>query len=137
VPSPAAVTLVVPPVLPPPLPPAIAREPSPPAGDAGVPKGAAVPKETIDLLVRRGDEMLAAGDISAARLFYERAAATGDARAATAAGKTYDPNFLRQVGAFGVAARPEQAARWYRQAIAAGDAEAGARMARLQALGVR
>jgi type II secretory pathway predicted ATPase ExeA len=121
-----------------PTPPAVARGPSPPAGSAGAaPKSTAIPKGTIELLIRRGNEMLAAGDISAARLLYERAAAAGDARAATAAGKTYDPVFLGQIGAFGVAARPEQAVRWYRQAIEAGDNEAEARMARLQALSSR
>ncbi|HEY0524786.1 MAG TPA: hypothetical protein VGD08_15435 [Stellaceae bacterium] len=137
--APAVTQPVLPaPASPPPSRPAVAREPSPAAGGgAGAAKAEAVSKETIELLIRRGDTMLATGDISAARLLYERAAAAGDARAATAAGKTYDPIFLQQIGALGVTPRPERAIRWYRQAIDAGDAEAEARMVRLQALGSR
>jgi len=137
--APPAVTQPVPPAQasPPPSRPAVAREPSPAGGNTGAAKDEAVSKETIELLIRRGDTMLATGDISAARLLYERAAAAGNARAATAAGKTYDPIFLQQIGALGVTPRPERAIRWYRQAIDAGDAEAEARMVRLQALGSR
>jgi TPR repeat protein len=86
----------------------------------------------IAQLMKRGDEMLARRDISAARLLYEYAAAAGDARAATAAGKTYDPLFLREITALGVRPQPDRAAAWYRQAAAAGDAEAKARLTRLE-----
>jgi TPR repeat protein len=86
----------------------------------------------IDTLMKRGHEMLAIGDISAARLLYERAALAGEAKAATAAGKTYDPNFLREISAHGVPPRPDRAAEWYRKAADAGDAEAGARLTKLQ-----
>jgi hypothetical protein len=88
-------------------------------------------KEMIDALMKRGEAMLAVGDISAARLLYERAAAAGNAKAATAVGKTYDPAFLRQIAARGVAPQPERAAEWYRRALEAGDAEAGARLSAL------
>jgi TPR repeat protein len=81
--------------------------------------------------MRRGQEMLAQGDIAAARLFYERAA-TADARAATAAGKTYDPSFLRTSRARGVMPRPDRAAEWYRVASEGGDAEAAILLKRLQ-----
>ena len=47
--------------------------------------------------------MLALGDISAARLLYERAAALGSAKAATALGKTYDPAFLASIQVSGLA----------------------------------
>jgi TPR repeat protein len=89
-------------------------------------------KEMIGALMKRGDQMLAIGDISAARLLYERAAGAGDAKAATAAGKTYDPVFLSQIAARGVQPQPERAAEWYRRALEAGDAEAGARLTRLR-----
>jgi hypothetical protein len=46
----------------------------------------------------RGDQMLAARDLSAARKFYEYAANAGSARAATALVRTYDPGFLAQLG---------------------------------------
>jgi TPR repeat protein len=76
--------------------------------------------------------MLAIGDISAARLLFERAAALGDAKSATMAGMTFDPQFLREIAARGVQPRPDRAAEWYRRAIAAGDREAEGRLARLR-----
>jgi type II secretory pathway predicted ATPase ExeA len=104
----------------------IASEPAPLGGRVQL------SKEMIGMLTNRGHEMLAVGDISAARLLYERAAAAGDPRAATAAGKTYDPLFLKEIAARGVRPRPDRAAEWYAQADAAGDAEAGARLKRLR-----
>jgi hypothetical protein len=83
------------------------------------------------LLLSRGDELLALGDISAARLLYERAAAAGSARAATALGKTYDPAFLASTQARGITPDRAAAASWYRKGAALGDAEAVDRLARL------
>jgi TPR repeat protein len=42
----------------------------------------------------RGDALFSAGDIDAARLFYERAAEAGEAEAAIRLGETFDPTFL-------------------------------------------
>ncbi len=86
----------------------------------------------VALLSRRGDEALAHGDIVAARLLYERAAAQGSGAAATAAGKTYDVEFLLRVGARGIRADPAAAAAWFRKAAALGDAEGQARLARME-----
>ena len=58
----------------------------------------------LTLLLSRGDAMVALGDVVAARLLYQRAAALGSARAATAVGKTYDPRFLASIHASGIAA---------------------------------
>jgi TPR repeat protein len=85
----------------------------------------------LQVLIRRGDEMMAIGDISAARRLYERAATAGSARAATAAGRTYDPEFLAGVGARGIAGEPEMARSWYQRAAELGDEEGRARLARL------
>jgi TPR repeat protein len=65
---------------------------------------------------------LALGDISSARLFYERAADAGDARAALRLGKTFDPAFLdfahlRIRGDIG------KALYWYSQARKLGETE--------------
>ncbi len=43
----------------------------------------------LSVLLARGDAMLALGDVVTARLFYQRAATLGSARAAMAAGKIY------------------------------------------------
>ncbi|WP_431271189.1 hypothetical protein [Dankookia sp. P2] len=76
-------------------------------------------------LLRRGDSLLALGDVSAARLFYDRAAANGSGKAATALGKTYDPAVLARLGIPSVSGDPTLAIRWYRTALKLGDAEAG------------
>src|SRR5271165_4840054 len=84
----------------------------------------------LTLLLSRGDTMLALGDISAARLLYQRAAALGSARAATAVGKTYDPVFLASIHATGISADRGVAAEWYRKGAALGDREGAAGLAR-------
>jgi hypothetical protein len=88
--------------------------------------------DMIGLLLQRGDAAAADGDIVAARLLFERAAALGSARAATRAGKTYDIEFLVQSGARGIRADQSAAAAWYRKAAALGDPEAKARLARIE-----
>ena len=82
------------------------------------------------LLLDRGNRLLAEGDIVSARQFFARAAAF-DAAAAAGMGKTYDPGFLRQIGAIGMRPDAERAAAWYREAAASGDAEAASLLARL------
>jgi hypothetical protein len=78
--------------------------------------------------VGRGDQMLAIGDVSAARKFYEYAARRGDAAAAAKLAETYDPDFLRLIGAVGLQPDVEKAAAWYRQAAALGDTPSQARL---------
>jgi hypothetical protein len=77
----------------------------------------------IDALVRRGDSLLATGDIAAARQLYTRAADNGSGSAAKALGMTYDPRFLSHIGALGIASDPKAAATWYRRASELGDTE--------------
>jgi outer membrane biosynthesis protein TonB len=72
----------------------------------------------------RGDEFLRRHDVSAARLFFVRAADGGDAASAAAVGKTFDPAFLRRIGAVGVNGDRAQAAVWYARARDLGDEEA-------------
>jgi TPR repeat protein len=86
----------------------------------------------IRLLMQRGEAALAVGDIIAARLLFERAASLGSAAAATAAGKTYDLDFLLRAGARGIRANPPAAAAWYRKAAVLGDPEARDLLARIQ-----
>jgi hypothetical protein len=119
------------PAPPPPKPamiPALPKAVGTPARAAAAPHGAELAE-----LMARGDQMLATGDIAAARLFYERAAEGGSAAAARQAGKTYDPLFLAEARARGIRGDPVAAARWYRTASAGGDTEADALMKRLMA----
>jgi TPR repeat protein len=76
----------------------------------------------VALLVARGNEMLARGDISAARLLYARAASAGNAAAATAMGRSFDAAVLEGLGVRGIRPDPEQAAHWYGRARELGTA---------------
>jgi predicted double-glycine peptidase len=75
-------------------------------------------------IIKQADVLIGRGDISAARLFYERAAQAGSGQAATAVGRTFDPNALARMGAIGTKPDPTTASLWYRQAIALGDSSA-------------
>ena len=85
----------------------------------------------VSLLLKRGDEQFAIGDISAARLFYERAAEANNAIAARQMARTFDSAFLPAAvdAALADAARARQ---WYQRAASLGNPEAAAR---LKALG--
>ena len=123
----APVALVVSPPVPelrPTPPPAPERKAEPPP----VPKPVeTLPPDVVAALIKRGNETFELGDISAARLLYQRAAAAGSATAATALGKTYDPAFSPSPNA----RDPARAAEWYQKAIALGDPKAGDLLKRL------
>jgi len=96
-------------------------ETSPPA------RPVTMPAAMVSMLVRRGNEMLALGDVSAARLLYGRAAAAGDTAAMVALGRTFE--------AGGTAARAPDlvaAADWYGRAQAGGSAEAATLLQNLE-----
>ncbi len=96
------------------------------------PAPSADPKHA-DALLARGDDLLATGDVAAARLFYQRAAELGSAAAATAVGQTYDPGVLELLRVRGARGDVQMATEWYRKAIAAGDRQAEIRLKRLLA----
>ena len=81
----------------------------------------------------RGDEMLRLGDPASARLFYERAATHGLARAYTAVGQTYDPAVMQRLGIRGGGANGEHALAWYRRGADAGDGGAARAISELTA----
>jgi hypothetical protein len=83
-------------------------------------------------LVRRGDAFLTSGDITSARLFYERAADAGSGRAALQLGATFDPIILGYVHARSGLADPAQALSWYRRARDLGMVEAEERIKRVE-----
>ncbi len=86
------------------------------------------PDPSVEQLMARGDELLALGDIAAARLFYEAAANAGNAAAAAKVGMTYDPLYLERRGVLGAAANADKAIEWYNEAIAGGHARAMLRL---------
>jgi TPR repeat protein len=84
--------------------------------------------QELDTLIERGNQLLATGDIAAARLFYQRAAEQGSGAGATAVGKTYDPLFLEQAHVLGARGDLVMAMQWYRKAISLGDHRAESRL---------
>jgi hypothetical protein len=89
-------------------------------------------REQLQLLMQKGDECMREGKITAARLFYQRAAESGSAPAALALGGSYDAKELSRMHAFGgVQPNAGEARKWYEMARALGAPEAGQRLVRL------
>jgi hypothetical protein len=103
--------------------------PPPRAAIAAPPPQAAAPaarplSPAVEDLLSRGDERLRSGDVSAARLFYQKAADAGSARGALMMGATYDPHFLATIGVYGMPGDEKAAAIWYGRAGDLGDSGA-------------
>lgn len=82
--------------------------------------------------MQRAEQLLARGDVVAARALYERAAETGSGAAAMSLAATYDPKRLWSLGVFGMIGNKERARQWYTRADQLGHPEA---KERLKALG--
>jgi TPR repeat protein len=72
--------------------------------------------------------MLTLGNVSAARMLYQRAADAGVGVAALKLAETYDPVFLAARELRGVKPDPVAAEAWYRRAAELGDVEATKRL---------
>jgi hypothetical protein len=84
--------------------------------------------EDIKLLMKRGEQYTAAGDLATARLVFQRAAEAGDATAALSMGATYDPIVLAKLGVLGMSADVGKARSWYEKAKELGSPEASRRL---------
>ena len=78
--------------------------------------------------LKRADELIASGDLAAARLVLRRAANAGDARAAMTLAGTYDPVILEKLGVHGFVPDVAMARAWYEKAKKFGSAEAPQRL---------
>jgi hypothetical protein len=89
----------------------------------------------ITAMMRGGAQLMANGDVSGARLMYQRLAEEGEALAALALAETYDPPVLRKSNIRG-AITPDVvlARRWYEKAKALGSPAAAERLERLAQL---
>ena len=85
-------------------------------------------QEEIAVLLKRGKDLIANGDLAAARLVLQRAANANDAEAALALGATYDPYVLRALKVYGFKADPVMARVWYEKARELGSAAAPRRL---------
>jgi len=84
--------------------------------------------DEITTLLKRGDELIASGDLAAARLVLQRAAEAGDARAALTLAGTYDPIVLEKLAVHGFAPNIAMAREWYEKAKEFGSADARRRL---------
>jgi hypothetical protein len=78
--------------------------------------------------LKRGDALIASGDLAAARLVLRRAADAGDARTAMTLAETYDPAILEKLGVHGVVPDLAMARGWYEKAKQFGATEATQRL---------
>jgi hypothetical protein len=84
--------------------------------------------EVIKLLMKQGEQFIAAGDVVTARIVFQRAAEAGNANAAMALGATYDPTVLAKLGVVGTSADVEKTRSWYQTAEKLGSPEARRRL---------
>jgi TPR repeat protein len=110
----------------------------PPAPQTAVPPSAssapppAQDPAEIAAKMKIGTDLMASGDIAAARTMFERVAEAGDAAGAFALAETYDPAVLRTLRLRGgIAPNPALARRWYEKARDMGSSAAIDRIARL------
>jgi hypothetical protein len=86
----------------------------------------------IAMLMNRGEELVANGNIGAARMMFQPAAEAGDSAAALALAETYDPSALEKMGAKGITPNIAMAQRWYEKAKTLGSPEAPERLVGLK-----
>ncbi|WP_452006711.1 hypothetical protein [Azospirillum largimobile] len=117
------------------LPPVAAPPPVPERAqprEAAVQRPARLPSAIAETtLMKRGDDLFAQGDLAGARLYYEMVAENGNAAAALALGRTHDPLVHERLRVRGLPSDPEQAAVWYRRAVAAGSGDAEQQLQKL------
>jgi hypothetical protein len=73
-------------------------------------------REEVTVLLKRGKDLIANGDIAAARLVLQRAAEANDLEATLALAATYDPYVLRELKVYSFAADAGMARAWYEKA---------------------
>jgi TPR repeat protein len=98
---------------------------------AAVPKVSSVGLEFDDIarLLKRGEALLASGEIAAARAVFRRLADNGESQAAFALAETYEQSTIERLGARGLVADKVMAQMWYERAKDLGSTEAQRRLA--------
>jgi hypothetical protein len=108
-------------------PPVAAAPPAPPA-----PPARKLGADELATLMTRAKGLLAAGDISPARLLLERAADALEPGAALMLAQTYDPAVLGAQDTRNINTDPALARAWYQRAAQLGSADAQRRLSQLQ-----
>jgi hypothetical protein len=88
-------------------------------------------KEEIESLLKRGQDLIATGDISSGRLLLTRAAEAGEVRASLALARTFDAAVLATLGVVGTFPDAGKARAWYTKAAEQGSPEAARRLEQL------
>ena len=102
------------------------EEPGPPISTVPAPRQ--LDGEEIAVLLKRGKELIATGDLAAARLVLQRAADANDVEATLALAATYDPYVLRELKVYSFAANAGMARTWYEKARQLGSSAAVRRL---------
>jgi hypothetical protein len=95
------------------------------------PSASALSSDEAASLLKRGQDLLAAGDVASARLMLTLVAEAGNAEACFILAGTFDPTILVNLRVIGVQGEPAKARAWYARAAELGSQEA---KGRLQAL---
>ena len=90
-------------------------------------------RERATRLLQKGEDHLSEGNVSAARLMFEKAADAGLAQAAMALAATFDAAELARLSVRGIQADAKEARRWYERALQLGSRDAEQRLRRLGA----
>jgi hypothetical protein len=95
-------------------------------------------QEKVTLLLNRGKNLIASGDLAAARIVLRRAVDANNAEAALALAATYDPFVLRELKVYGFTPDAAMARVWYEKATDLGSPTAARRLEMLtQGTGTR
>ena len=78
------------------------------------------PRPEVEDLIREGNKRMREGDIVEARQFYQRAVGFGDAEAALAMGRSYDPIYFARIEKKNADPDAAKAFDWYKRAMDAG-----------------
>jgi hypothetical protein len=84
--------------------------------------------QEIMVLLKRGKDLMAAGDLAAARVVLRKAADANNAEAALALAATYDPLVLRELKVYGFMPDAAMARVWYEKATKLGSSAAPRRL---------
>jgi hypothetical protein len=90
-----------------------------------------IARDEVASMLRRADDFIKSGDLSAARLLLQRAAEAGDVQAALTLAGTFDPNVLKALGLRDGAPDIAKARLWYERAAKLGSADAPLRLQQL------
>ena len=80
------------------------------------------------MLLKRGKNLIASGDLVAARIVLGRAAGANNAEAALALAATYDPFVLQELKVYGLTGDAAIARTWYEKAAELGSSVAPRRL---------